>query len=260
MTTGILRAVLGLQCLFFMLAVSLTAQDRSIETNSRKLAARVPFVGCASDGQAGPAEPPTGENPLVPISAEKAQRLAFYTSGAGFGVLAPRDWYCLGVYGSGGAALDVSPEPIDAAKMFSTEWKGYAGPVVVVNIRSGGTPGRFEVAQVIARVFPAHRAFVRGVIDADLAPAGSFTFGPYPKDRLNYRGREIVEYRTPAQTEGLGTRSMLLKNPIAISGVAMLIGSTPDLLLLSVRLPPGLTNLTSTIIQQVERDFSRSVH
>lgn len=83
-------------------------------------------------------------------------------------------------------------------------------------------------------------------------------FGPYPKDVLTYRNNRVVEYKTPAQTDGLGTHSLLKKNGSPIEGVAMLVGQTPDLSLLSVRLPPELNGLTSTIIRQFERDAERN--
>jgi hypothetical protein len=83
----------------------------------------VPFVGCRSEGQADPIDAPTGTNVPVPMSPEAAGKLAFY-KGVIEGVLAPRGWYCLGIYGSGGDALVVSPEPIDTAKLFSTDWRG----------------------------------------------------------------------------------------------------------------------------------------
>ena len=43
-------------------------------------------------------------------------------------------------------------------------------------------------------------------------------------------------------------------------GVAILQGDTPDLLLLTVRLPPNMADLASGIIQQVERDARRANH
>jgi len=68
----------------------------------------------------------------------------------------------------------------------------------------------------------------------------------------------VVEYKTPAQTDGLGTyNSTLKKNNNAIDGAAILVGPTPDLLLLSVRLPPELNGLASVIIRQIERDAER---
>ncbi|HKV63750.1 MAG TPA: hypothetical protein VJO16_17715 [Candidatus Acidoferrum sp.] len=68
----------------------------------------------------------------------------------------------------------------------------------------------------------------------------------------------MVEYETPANTEGLGTNSRLKKNAYPISGTAILIGDTPDLMFLAVRLSPDLTALASAIIQQLERDVERS--
>jgi len=47
------------------------------------------------------------------------------------------------------------------------------------------------------------------------------------------------------------------KDSSPIEGVAILIGQIPDALLLSVRLPPDLKGLASTIIRQVERDAAR---
>ena len=115
----------------------------------------------------------------------------------------------------------------------------------------------YEVAKIIARVFPAYKAFAIGVVQ-ELAPAHRFIFGPYPKDALIYKGKKAVEYMTPPQTDGLGTtNSSLKKNGSRIEGVAMLTGQTPDLLLLSVRLPPELSGLTSIIVHQVERDAER---
>jgi len=38
----------------------------------------------------------------------------------------------------------------------------------------------------------------------------------------------------------------------------MLVGQTPDLVFLSVRLPRELDRLTSVIVRQVERDAERS--
>jgi len=88
-------------------------------------------------------------------------------------------------------------------------------------------------------------------------PANSFTFGPFPKDVLSYKSNRLVEYKTPAQTEGLGTHLWIKQNGSPIGGVAMLVGKAPDLLLLSVRLPPELNGLTAVIIRQVERDVER---
>jgi len=148
-------------------------------------------------------------------------------------LLAPRGWYCFGSYGSGGDALFVSPQPIDTTNTFSSVRRGIAGPAIAISRRFGDTSGRFDVAEIIARVFPTYRAFVTGVIEMFDLPAGSFTFGPYPEDKRAYKSNTVVEYSTPAQADGLGTYSWLKKDASPSDGVAILIGQPPDLLLLS---------------------------
>jgi hypothetical protein len=224
----------------------------------QKLAAPVPFVGCESDGQVGPLKAPTGKSKAVPISTETADRLAYYKSEQGIGVLAPRGWSCFGVYGSNGYALYVSAEQITATTVLSSTWTGFTGPAIELAGESGDTSGRFSVARVIAGVFPAQRPFVEGVIAEGIEPASSFPFGPYPDDKVTYRSKQIVEYETPANRDGLGTDSRLKKNAYPISGVAILTGEPPALLLLAVRLSPDLTDLASPIVQQLERDAQHS--
>ncbi len=195
----------------------------------------VPFVGCKSDGQIGPLRAPTGQSRVLPIDKETAQRLAYYKAEQGFGVLAPRGWYCFETYGSGGGSLFVSPQPINAHDLFSESWKGFIGPAIQFATDVGGTSGRFEVARIVARVFPAHRAFVRDVIAEGIDPASDFPFGPYPSDKLTYKNKETVEYETPAHKEGLGTQSRLQKNGDPIRGVVILVGEDTDLLSLATR-------------------------
>jgi hypothetical protein len=231
--------------------VSPSAQATAAASSPEKLGAHVPFVGCRADGQAGPLDAPLDKSMVLPIAAEAAQRLAYYNSEQGFGVLAPRGWHCFCVYGASGYALYVSPKEIVAANLFSTTWTGFEGPAIERAGESGDTSRRFTVARTIARVFPSPRTFVERVIEEGLEPASAFPFGPYPKEKLNYRSKEMVEYETPANTHGLGTNSRLKKSADPISGVAILLGEPPDLLLLSVRLPPSLVNLKSAIVQQV---------
>jgi hypothetical protein len=94
---------------------------------------------------------------------------------------------------------------------------------------------------MIARVFPAHRSFVRKVIAEGIEPARNFPSGPYPNDKLVYRSKGLVE---------------LLKNTDPIRGVAMLVGlvkeGEPSLLFLAVRFPSEIAGLSSAIIQQAE--------
>ena len=218
------------------------------------VASRIPFVGCKSDGQGGPVSAPRGLSKIVHIKAKVAQRLAYYESEKQFGVLAPQGWYCFGTYGSDGDSLFVSPQPIDSSILFSTKSNGFVGPLIQLSRSSGDTSGRFTVAKIIARVFPAHREFVTKVVEEGLEPATSFPFGAYPKDQLIYKSDEVVEYQTPAQANGLGTDSLLNKDDDPISGVAMLTGPDSDLLHLSVRLPSSQVNLAVSIVQQLEND------
>jgi hypothetical protein len=235
-------------------AGSLIAQQPHQTTASRKQTpVSVPFVGCRSDRQTGPLEAPSGKDPVLAIGAELALQLAYYSSADGFGVVAPRGWYCFGTYGSGGERLFVLPSPIDTGNIFTDKWSGFLGPAVELAHSYGDTSGRFNVAEIIARVFPAYQAFTAGVMK-ELSPPDTFSFGPFPKDKLTSKGATVTEYITPAQTDGLGTHSDLRRNASPIQGVAILVERAPDLLLLAVRLPPELAGLTSGIIHQVEHD------
>ncbi len=214
----------------------------------------IPFVGCPSFGQVEVLEAPKGTSEPVPITEQDGPALAYYKSADGISVLAPRGWYCQGVSGSGGAALFLGPRPIIHS---SAGWEGLSGAAMEVNDISGENSGRYEIAELIARVFPGYRWFARRVWDFD-SPLPS---GPYPKDTFTYRGNAVVEYRTPPQTDGLGNfHSWLGKNDLPIAGAAILlidspypVGHIPHLVLLSVRFPPELARLAPAIIRYVER-------
>lgn len=218
---------------------------------SHPLSGRVPFVGCASDGQTGPTKAPRGTSKVVATSPQIALRLAYYKAEYGSGTLAPRGWHCFGTSGSNGSNLYVSPNPI-ADPILLPHWNGFSGPAIQVSDSDGRTSGRFEVAAIIARVFPAHAAFVKRVVAEGIQPASSFPRGPYRGDRLRYLNQEVVEYETPANQDGLGTRSRLKKNGSPISGVSILAGTPPDLTLLALRLPPGAADLGPIVIRQIE--------
>ncbi len=217
-------------------------------------AVTVPFVGCASDGQAGPQAAPKGQSLAVAIPAAMAQRLAYYKSGYGPGVLAPRGWNCFSNYGSDGSNLFVSPDPINTSDLSSMDWKGFTGQVIEVSEMDGGTSGRFEVAKVIARVFPAYKTFAQNVIAEGLEPASDFPFGPYPSDKLTYRGKNIVEFETPADAQGLGTDSRLQANASPIDGVAIISGKYTDLVQLSARVPVSDADLIPAMVGQAEKE------
>jgi hypothetical protein len=134
-------------------------------------------------------------------------------------------------------------------------WSGFPGPAIEIATTYGDTSGRFGVARTIARVFPAHKAYVESVIRGGEEPASEFPFGPYPTDKLIYRSNSMIEYQTPANTDGLGTESSLLKkNGDPISGVAILVGREPNLVVPSIRLPSELAVLLPAIIHRAERD------
>lgn len=211
-------------------------------------------MGCASDGMGGPVKAPDGPSVTVVIPAVAAQRLAYYKVDGDLGALAPRGWHCFSVYGSNGADLFISPDPIEAKVFFSMGWKGFSGQVIQISFVNGGASGRFEVAKVIARVFPAYKQFAQDVIAEGIEPASGFPSGPYPHDKLTYRAKNVVEFETPANTAGLGTDSRLRPNASQIDGVAIITGADTDLVLLSARLLQKDRDLIQFIVQQVERD------
>jgi hypothetical protein len=122
----------------------------------------------------------------------------------------------------------------------------------------GGTSGRFAVAHLAARYFPELRGFVHGVISEGIEPVSAFPSGPYPKDRLVARKMGIVEYVTPAHSDGLGTAGRLKPDDEPILSAAMLLGnsSEPSALVASVRLPKGMTDLAPVIIHEAERRYA----
>jgi len=230
------------------------AQTRPSGSPVQSAAVTVPFVGCASDGQVGPQAAPSGKSLAVQVPVALAQRLAYYKAEDGFGVLAPGGWHCFSTYGSNGASLFVSPDPIDSKTLLSLDWKGFTGTAVQISVADGGTSGRFEVAKVIARVFPAHKTFAENVIAEGIEPAADFPFGPYPSDKLTYRGKNIVEFETPANAQGLGTDSRLQMNESPIDGVAIIIEGETDLALLTTWLPGPDHDLVPFIVKQVESE------
>jgi len=207
----------------------------------------VPFIGCRTVGQVDANAPPSGSISL-PISGDVAKSAAYYGTDRKSGVLAPRGGRCLGVIGSDGDAMIVHPWEFD-------DWPSVPGPGVATTVRLGEGSGRFSVADAIARLFPTYRNFVKGVVEE--FPFFKPPSGPYPGDRLVYKSARAVEYQTPRQIEGLGTQFWLNKDAQPIQGVAMLVGPTPDLLHLAVRLPSNLDALTPVIIHQTERNAAR---
>jgi hypothetical protein len=120
--------------------------------------------------------------------------------------------------------------------------------VVEVDDVDGGTSGRVEVAEVIARVLPTQRNLIQRLESDD---PSVYKFRPYPKDKLLLQTARLVRFETPPNSEGLGTMNRLTANEDPIDGVAILEGQTPDLLMLRVRLPREQRDLAPVIIQEL---------
>jgi hypothetical protein len=205
--------------------------------------APVPFVGCASDGQMGPMPAPkTSKAPRLPVGI--ASRLAWYASGD-LGVLAPRGWKCLGLYGSNGSILLVAPD--DPRQLASGQDKSIKGQGVQISVSFGETSGRFEAARIAARLFPNRQAFVDSVASEGIWPKDAFKNDAFPHDRVRRLGPDQVSFQTPANEEGLGTMSRLVKSPDPIQGMAKM-NEDNDATLLVVRLNPALRDLAPTIL------------
>jgi hypothetical protein len=125
------RAFLVLNCIF-LLGTSNASADISLHPATRALInkffnaltppisqrklviAEVATLGCPQDGQAGPQDAPTLPKSTRVIFPEgMGSSLVYYSAheAVGSGVLAPRDWDCFGLYGSGGSTLYVTPPP-----------------------------------------------------------------------------------------------------------------------------------------------------
>ena len=219
----------------------------------------VPYTGCPGNGQTGPYAAAKGLPKVVRLPPAIADHLAWYeySGDAGhFGTLGPRGWSCFATIGSSGWTLYIAPEVLDDAKLLEhRNWKGFRGPVIQLSGSEGGTSGRFEVAQVVARVFPAHRDYARSIIAEGFGPASDYVFGPFASDHLTYKSKELVEFTTPAHRNGLGTVSWLLPSDQPITGFALLTigpGIDTGLVQLSVRLPPALSSVAATLIHEAE--------
>lgn len=206
--------------------------------------APVPFVGCASDGQQG-AQPAPRRRAVPSVPAAAAAQLAYYASNE-LGVLAPRGWHCIGLEGSNGSFLLVTPSLYRAADLLG-ETAPVRGPAVQIALSFGGTSGRFEVANVIARAFPAQMAFARNVAAEGIGDP--LPTGPYPDDHMVRLRPNAVGYTTPAGRQGLGTDSRLAPGDRPIEGLAVLDPSGDmSLVKLDVRLPAAQAALATPIL------------
>ena len=94
------------------------------------------------------------------LKASAAQKLAYYQASSAPGVLAPQGWHCIGIYGSSGADLLCYASALRRrsdmfAKMAGLPDQRYKSD----DITGENGSGRFDVAQVLARVFPRTEGF-----------------------------------------------------------------------------------------------------
>jgi hypothetical protein len=212
---------------------------------------KVPFVGCAGKGIADLSAAPTGGPKAVAVAAATASPLAYYQSAEGLGALAPKGWKCFSFSGTSGASLVIAATE-DPSAAFDAPLTGNA---VVLTNYVGDTSGRFAVAQYAARLFPqVEKSFIARVIAEGIEPKESFPFGPYPADKLTYKTQRLVEFVTPANSDGLGDSSLLAKNASPISGMAKIVDSAdgPQFYLLTVRLPADQAALAAAIVEAGE--------
>ena len=225
--------------------------------NGSLAAPTVAFVGCPAAGQQGPQQAPSGAVVAVELDPELAAHLAYYKGNYGPGVFAaPAGWHCRTWYGSAGAFTvvtpDVPPANGDLAHTLS-------GPGVEVEQKSGGTSGRFEVAEVSARFFPdLKRDFIRQVRDERLTKDSAFDLRPYPDDVLYPVSENIIEFLTPAGRSGFGTEG-LAKSDLPINGVVAIADphGEPSLLVLRIRLPTRQDRLNAALVTLQEACFRR---
>lgn len=202
-----------------------------------------PFVGCPSDGQQGPIAAPKQATRTPLLTSELADRLAYY-QGNDLAVLAPRGWRCIEFSGSNGSILLVTLGP--PPKSRDPASKRIGGHFVIVELSLASTSGRFRVAEVAGPLFPVAKKFVDGVKSE---PDVKLDFVSIVNDKLTRRSPTVVEFTTPADQDGLGIDSRVLKMYLPISGVAMLTADT-DLVMLRTRLPTQQRDLGATIIAQ----------
>ena len=179
-----------------------------------------------------------------------ADKLAHYASEE-LGVLAPRGWHWRGYERSDSSTLVVDPEPLSGDSdenppvlAFLTLCRGLDGR----RSKSGGGRGRTSLSgqekaciETYSRVGHGQKLYVRSI----------------PRRRRN---DSYVEYETPANKDGMGTRYRLVKNADPIRGLAKVYelkdgkGEAPSVVLLDVRnIGTFLSNGSVRLIWTVDR-------
>lgn len=208
---------------------------------------QVPFVGCKSDGQMGPLDPPKDDGKAPRLPAPVAAQLAWYVGTSTGGVLAPRGWRCFELYGSNGSVLMVAPKGFGRDPFTAM----LAGPAVELNNSLGMTSGRFQAAKLAARLFPKRKAFVESVIGEEIESRRSYPYGPFPSDRVERLTRDAIAYTTPPGTRGVGTMGRMVKSQDPIHGLVWMDDDN-DATQLAVRLPRRQDGLARAIVEAMK--------
>jgi hypothetical protein len=212
--------------------------------------AQVPFVGCPGIGGADPQlwPVPKGAPKVLPSPPTvPAARIAYYRADAGPGVFAPRGWHCQAWGGASGSFIIVTPStPPAVIPRESVKSPG------VIGIESyGGSSGRFDIAEVSARLFPDVMADFIARVKAEGFPSPDFSkIHPFSEDQYTYLTRRLVKFTTPAQHEGIGT-GIFVPSTDPVRGVVSLSpggGRYPDLLQFDIRLSSSDDQLTRALI------------
>ena len=228
-----------------LVAVSVLVQCARAQAKSRA----VPFVGCPADGQQGHIDPPRGQPKVVDSSYASLEGIAYYKGDYAPGVFAPGGWRCHIWYGSSGSIVLVTPTPIDTTHYSPAH---VLGPAVELSALSGGTSGRFGVAEYGARLFPTLLTkFVALVKAESLVPDSEFDPRRFAHDSVTLLSPLVAQFTTPAGLGGLGTAESLGPSPDPIRGVAVITpdSTEPDLAILRVRLGATKQQLEAVVLQ-----------
>jgi hypothetical protein len=169
------------------------------------------------------------------------------SNASGQGVLGPKGWDCFGTYGSSGSQLFVVPQRM-GDNILDRFQRLKNGPAIIKSISIGDTSGRFAVAHIAARLFPAARKFVETVRGEGIDSGETYKFVSWPEDHIEYLAEFVVSFTTSRGRSGAGTESGLTPNSDPISGLIMANGigdnidhsgdaDSPYLSMLTVRLP-----------------------
>lgn len=234
--------ITALACLIATSATQALGQSRARQSV-------VPFVGCFSDGQAGPGSAPKGVPKSVAVDSQLAQRIAYYKGDQSSGVFAPRGWHCRVWYGSAGSTILAAPVATDTTRFEPTS---ILGDAIELESRAAGTSGRFDVAAYATRLFPSRlKHYIESVRSEGLGFSPDSALARFAKDTVRLIAPLEAAFVTPARARGLGTDWVIAPSAAPIYGYAVIEESEdePDMSLLRVRLTGPQGNLRQVIME-----------